>query len=150
METLSGIFVPIPCDNDLVHREDSPEIAHCLPLIPWLHKHRREKFSHKSENVCSSSFHNSSNKSSLESMCIMVGLPSWLSSKESAGNAGDAGDAGDADLIPGWGRSPGGGNGNPLQCSCLENPMDREAWRAAVHGVTRVRLNFSTKPRPPL
>ena len=36
---------------------------------------------------------------------------------------------------PGSGRSSGGGNGNPLQCSCLENPMDRGAWRAAVHGV---------------
>ena len=41
------------------------------------------------------------------------------------------------DLIPGSGRSPGGGNGNPFQCSCLENPMDRGAWRATVHGVTK-------------
>ena len=39
-------------------------------------------------------------------------------------------------MIPGLGRSPGGGHGNPLQHSCLENPMDRGAWRAAVHGVT--------------
>ena len=38
-------------------------------------------------------------------------------------------------LIPGLGRSPGGGHGNPLQCSCLENPMDRGAWRATVHRV---------------
>ena len=38
-------------------------------------------------------------------------------------------------LIPGLGRSPGEGNGNPLQCSCLENPMDRGAWWATVHGV---------------
>ena len=43
-------------------------------------------------------------------------------------------DAGDAGSIPGWGRSPGGGNGHPLQSSCLENPMERGAWRAAVHG----------------
>ena len=54
--------------------------------------------------------------------------------KESACNAGDTEDAG---LIPGSGRSPGGGHGNPLQYSCLENPMDRGAWRAAVHGVTK-------------
>ena len=47
----------------------------------------------------------------------------------------DVGEAGDAGLIPGSGRFPGGGNGNPLQCSCLENPMDRGAWRATVHGV---------------
>ena len=45
-----------------------------------------------------------------------------------------AGDSGDAGLIPGPGRSPGGGNGNPLQYSCLENPMDRGAWQATVHG----------------
>ena len=50
------------------------------------------------------------------------------SDKESACNAGDPG------LIPGSGRSPGEGHGNPLQYSCLENPMDRGAWQAAVHG----------------
>ena len=49
----------------------------------------------------------------------------------------NAGDAGDAASIPGLGRSPGGGHGNPLQCSCLETPMDRGAWRAAVYGATK-------------
>ena len=44
--------------------------------------------------------------------------------------------AGDMGSIPGWGRSPGGGNGNPLQYSCLENLMDRGVWWATVHGVT--------------
>ena len=44
---------------------------------------------------------------------------------------------GDADSIPGSGRSPGGGDGNPLQYPCLRNPMDREAWRATVHGVAK-------------
>ena len=48
-----------------------------------------------------------------------------------------AGDIGDVSLIPGLGISPGGGNGNPLQYSCLENSMDRGAWRATVHGVTK-------------
>ena len=48
-------------------------------------------------------------------------------------NARDARTAGDMGLIPGSGRSPGGGNGNPLQNSCLENPMNRGAWWAAVH-----------------
>ena len=43
----------------------------------------------------------------------------------------------DMDLIPGWGRSPGEGNGNPLQYSCLKNPVDRGAWRATVHGLQR-------------
>ena len=45
--------------------------------------------------------------------------------------------AGDAGLIPGSGRSPGEGNGNLLQYSCLVNPMDRETWQATVHGVTK-------------
>ena len=49
----------------------------------------------------------------------------------------NAGDAGDVGSIPGSGRSPGGGNGNPHQNSCLENSMDRKAWWAAVHGVTK-------------
>ena len=51
----------------------------------------------------------------------------WYCDKESAANAEDAKDT---DLIPGSGRSPGIGNGNPLQCSCLENSMDRGGWRA--------------------
>ena len=59
-------------------------------------------------------------------------FPWWLSGKDSACNAGAAGDTG---LIPGSGRSAGEGNGNPLQYSCLENPTDRGAWRATVHGV---------------
>ena len=46
-----------------------------------------------------------------------------------------AGDVRGASSIPGLGRSPGGGHGNPVQCSCLENPMDRGAWGATVHGV---------------
>ena len=54
-----------------------------------------------------------------------IGLPLWLTGKESACNAGATGDVG---LIPGLGRSPGGGHGNMLQYSCLENPMDRGAW----------------------
>ena len=60
----------------------------------------------------------------------MEGLPQWLSGKESACNAGVAG------LIPGSGRFPGGGHGNPLQHSCLENPMDREVWQDTGRGVT--------------
>ena len=51
----------------------------------------------------------------------------------------NTGDMGDTGLIPGLGRSPGEGNGNPLQYSCLENPMAREAERVTVHGVTKSR-----------
>ena len=67
------------------------------------------------------------------------------SGKELPANAGDKRDMG---TIPGLGRSPGGGHGNPLQYSCLENPMDRGAWRATVHGVkkSQTRLKqFRTK-----
>ena len=49
----------------------------------------------------------------------------------------NAGDIKDAGSVPGLGRSPGGGNDNPLQYSCLENPMDRGAWRATVYGVAK-------------
>ena len=66
---------------------------------------------------------------------VFLGLPGGSDSKESACNAGDLG------LIPGSGRSPGDGNGNPLQYSCLGNPIDRGAWRAAVYGVARVGHN---------
>ena len=58
-------------------------------------------------------------------------------SKESTCNAGDS------CLIPGSGRSPGEGNGNPLQYSCLGNPTDRRVWWASVHGVTKSRTQLS-------
>ena len=63
----------------------------------------------------------------------------------------NAGDIRDAGSIPGSERSPGGGHGNPLQCSCLENPMDRGAWRAIVDGVSKSatrlkRLSMHTSP----
>ena len=62
---------------------------------------------------------------------IRLGFPGGSNGKESACNAEDAGS------ILGSERSPGEGNGNPVQYSCLENPMDREAWQATVHGVTK-------------
>ena len=58
----------------------------------------------------------------------LIGIPRWLSGKESTYQAGDSG------LIPGWGRSPGEGNGNPLQYSFLENSMDKGAWQAIAMG----------------
>ena len=61
----------------------------------------------------------------------------------SACNAGDLGS------IPGSGRSSGEGNGNPLQYSCLENPMDREAWQAIFHGIARGGYDLVIKPPPP-
>ena len=70
----------------------------------------------------------------------MQGFPGSSVGKESTYNAGDPGS------IPGSGRCPGEGNGNPLQYSCLENSMDRGAWWATVHGVVRVGHYLVTKP----
>ena len=72
---------------------------------------------------------------------IMPGLPWYLSGKEPPANAGDAAS------IPGLGKSTGEGTGNPLQYSCLPNPMDRGAWRAAVHGIAKVRQDLATEQR---
>ena len=68
------------------------------------------------------------------------GLPKvMLVVKNTPAKAGDLRDAGS---IPGSGRSPGGGHGNPLQYSCLENPMDRGAWQATVHRSQRIRNDW--------
>ena len=66
-----------------------------------------------------------------------MGLPGGSDSTESTCHAGDPG------LIHGSGRSPGGGHSNPLQYSCLENPVDRGAWWATVHGVTKSPTRLS-------
>ena len=65
-------------------------------------------------------------------------------------SSANAGDAGDADLIPGSGRSPRVGNGNPFQYSSLENSIDREAWQTTVHGVaqSQKRLSMHTQLLP--
>ena len=60
----------------------------------------------------------------------------------------NARDERDKGLIPESGRSPEEGNDNSLQYSCLGNPMDREAWWATVHGITKVRYDLVTKPPP--
>ena len=70
---------------------------------------------------------------------ILKGFPGGSGGKASARNAGDLGS------ILGSGRSPGEGNGNPLQYSCLENPMDRGAWQATVHGAAGVGHNLVAK-----
>ena len=76
----------------------------------------------------------------VEKVFLMDYFPGGSDAKESACNGGALG------LIPGSGKFPGEGNGNPLQYSCLENPMDRGVWRAMVHCVTKswTRLNDNT------
>ena len=73
----------------------------------------------------------------ISALSISYGFPGGSEVKVSAWNAGDPGS------IPGLGRSPGEGNGNPLQYSCLENPMEGGAWQAAVHAVTESQTRLS-------
>ena len=72
----------------------------------------------------------------IPSVGFHLGFPGGSVVKNQSINAGNAGDTG---LVPGSGRAPGGGNGNPLQYSCLENRMDRGAWPTTVHGSQRIR-----------
>ena len=82
----------------------------------------------------------------LKTISVYVkGFPGGAVVKNPPASAGDAGDAG---LIPGSGRSPGKGDGNPLQYSCLQSPTDRGAWQDTVQGVARVRYDLVTKPPP--
>ena len=74
----------------------------------------------------------------------VLGLPQWLSGKESTYNVGAAVEVG---LISESGRSPGGGQGNPLQYSCLENPMDGGAWWVTVHRVAKSRTGLKRLSR---
>ena len=71
-------------------------------------------------------------------MLFTIGFPGSAVVKNLPANARDARDV---CFIPGLGRYPGVGNGNSLQCFCLENSMDREAWQATVHGVAKVGHN---------
>ena len=73
----------------------------------------------------------------LSNFNVALGFLGSSEGKESTCNAGDLGS------IPGLGRSPGEGNGNPLQYSCLVNSKDRAAWQAIVHGVTEIQTQLS-------
>ena len=84
--------------------------------------------------------HHSSKASIFSALSFLYNFPGGSDGKVSAYNAGDLGS------IPGLGRSPGEGNGTPLQYSCLENPMDCSLPGSSVHGVARVRHNLVTKP----
>ena len=70
-------------------------------------------------------------------LSLYMGFPGVSDGKEPTYNARDL------VLIPGLGRYPGEGNDNPLQYSCLENPMDRGAWQATVHGITKSQTGLS-------
>ena len=88
-------------------------------------------------------FFNDLTKKRKESACgIKTGFLDDSVVKNPPANAGDLGS------IPGWGRSPREGNGNPFQCSCLEKPTDRGAWQAMAHMVAKVIHDLATKLPP--
>ena len=78
----------------------------------------------------------------LLSVSLVRGFPGGATVKNPPDDAGDRRDAGS---VPGLGRLTGGGNGNPLQYSCLGSPVDRGAWRAPVHGVTKSWMRLNTQ-----
>ena len=89
-------------------------------LVSWKFKKKRYEIAILDSGMC-------------EEIC-QIGFPSSSAVKNPPTNAGDAEEVGS---IPGSGRSPGEGNGNPFQYSCLENPMDRGTWKVTVHGVAK-------------
>ena len=110
--------------------EDLSEMAVRTGGRSWVHNNLTE---HNHRNHLPPDFlcvKGKSLPSRLASITLDFGLPRWLRVKNQPANAGDIGS------IPGSGRSPGEGNGNPLLCSCLGNPMDR-VWKATVHGVAK-------------
>ena len=95
-------------------------------LVSWKFKKKRYEIAILDSGMC-------------EDIC-QIGFPSSSAVKNPPTNAGDAEEVGS---IPGSGRSPGEGNGNLFQYFCLENPMDRGAWRATVHGATKSQTRLS-------
>ena len=120
---------------------DTPEIDYNWQVITFIinfYLYKMYKFSISSQQLITSLW---VWEGGLGIKCSLLRLSSV--GKEPACSAGYLGST------PGSGRSPGEGNGNALQYSCLENPMDRGAWQATVHRVTRVGHDLVTKPPPP-
>ena len=126
-------------DCILIHRRSlvgcSPWALEESDTTEWLHFHfhalKKEMATHSS--VLAWRIPGTGEPGGLPSMGLHRVGHDWSNLAAAAANTGDLGEAG---AIPGLGRSPVGGNGNPLQYSCLENPMEREVWWATVLGVT--------------
>ena len=111
------------------------------PLLELFLKHPDGPISHAfHEQVPSTDVTYETFPSTGSCLFIMGASQAVLVVENPSANAGDIRDAGS---IPGWGRSPGGGHGNPLQYSCLEDPKDRGAWQATVHGVAKSQMWFN-------
>ena len=122
-------YAPVWVDITARSHSSFPALTHHHPPSPSAHLGP----SHLAQATITSS--GARTKSSFLASAASLAL--LLSGKESACQAGDVGS------VSRWWRSPGGGNGNPFQYSCLGNPMDREAWQATVHGVTESQDTLS-------
>ena len=105
--------------NWVQHNPLEQHSSKCGPGAMWVHQHHQNAHENTSANLVSLSW-------------VLERLPKWLSSKETACLYRSY-----VSSIPGSRKSPGGGNGNPLQCSCLGNPTDEGTWWATVHGVSK-------------
>ena len=95
------------------------------------------------ENECTDTRSSSNLKKNNKGNHSQTVIWGWLQEEFAEESTCNTGDMGDLDLAPGSGRPPGKGNDNPLQYSCLENPMDRAAWWATVHAVTKSQTQLS-------
>ena len=151
MNSYINVFVHVLGTPELVspYSNSPPRAIHSLAgdLNSTRHQTRSDWFSQPGQDGKGTTSSPSTQPLSLRQYHAITGsgLPGWLSSKESTCNAGDAGDSG---LIPAQGRSPGGGHGNTLHYSCLENPMDRGAQRAIFHRVAHSQTRMSTHGSP--
>ena len=137
----------IPADLLKILKDAAAKVLHSICQQIWKlsngHRTGKSQFSFQSQrrampkNVQTTSQLHSFHMLARLSSKSFKGFPGGSEDKASASNAGDP------SWIPGLGRSPGEGNGNPLQYSCLENPMDRGALWATVHGVTKSRTRLS-------
>ena len=134
--TSNNATVSFYIDNTVGTTLSMPPVGlYLIKELTQVHKAINPKATHPSFNHSHSFFHPSLlifGKFKVSDQCQQItDLPRWLSGIVSSCNSGDLGSS------PVLGRFPGEGNGNPLQYSCLENPMDRGTWWAAVHGVTK-------------
>ena len=140
-----GLLLPFTCRETSVERSLDGEMSKCRCKGESQRRPNNSSLvSKRSQGPSSCSSSRAADNSEtppvsywIPSRCRTRSVDAWFPGGAAVKNRQRAADVPDAGLIPGSGRPPGGGNGHPLPCSCLENPMDRGAWRAAVHGVSK-------------
>ena len=131
--SLSFTFFPQPAPTQTMLKNSTRPLSIDLGKLPWSSELSKERIAPPVFSLHATHF----DDLIYYKQCKTTGFPGGSDGKESACNVGDP------DLIPGSGRSPGEGNGNPLQYSCSESIMDRGAWWATVHGVAKSQARLS-------